>query len=405
MNSLQSKAAYENFNSQLTAIEQDMVEIAQMAATVSEKFTGVGQNIQNFAAIARFGRKGLAAATIIGGAVKIFGDVYAEYKKEEALKILLPKKVEMAEAKTAVIQNFRQMLEGQKAEIRSLLQQEIIVEFNEDGRAAYEELNGESCKNSYSIYVRTMYMLEICNYMLAEFAAWKMGQHESDQEKPDKAVVLEDVLAMITTPESLIDPKNNKLTGGIYLLSQNEPLFAALINKLHSNASEIEKKKAKRIANRRSFMDVKSFVEQLKKIEKSKDVTHLDWLKTLPTFDQAVKNIKLTPLFLYLMKYYGIGYYILFFFIGSSMQTTGMDMILAPILHSLIATAIMVPISLIIFYIYENDDAGRGLWYYIFFLTFTVLTFGLMPIAFKRYLAKERNYEDFLVQLKLKINE
>ena len=163
MNDQQSKALYENFNSQLSVIEKDMAEIAQMAATVSDKFNGLGENIQNFAAIAGFGRKGFAAASIIGGAVKILGDVYAGMKKEDALNKLLPKKVEIAEAKTAAIQNYRGILLGQKEKYQSLLHKEITVEFKEDGRAAYQELHGEAVQNSYSIYVRSMHIIEICN--------------------------------------------------------------------------------------------------------------------------------------------------------------------------------------------------------------------------------------------------
>lgn len=405
MNTNQSNELYNKFNSELTVIEKDMAEIAQMAAAVSDKFNGIGENIQNFASIPGFGRKGMAAATIIGGAVKLFGGLYADMKKEDALHKLLPKKVEIAESKTVTVQTFRQMLEAKREQLRSLLQREIAVEFNEKSRVEYQETKGKACQNSYSLYVRSMHIVQICNYMLAEFEAWKNGKHESGKTKPDKAVVLGDVLSMITTPHHLIDPKNNKLTGGIYLLSQNEPLFATLINKLHLSASESEKKKVRRVANRKSFFDVKIFIEHLKRIEKSKEVTHLDWLKTQPTFHQAVQNVKLTPLFLYLMKYYGIGFFIFFLFFGTAMQDNRVDMIAAPIIYSLIASIIAVPISLGIFYFYENDDAEKGMGYNLLFLLFSIVTLGLMPIAFKRYLKKERNYEDFLVQLKIKINE
>lgn len=406
MNNQQSKALYENFHSQLSVIEQDMAEIAQMAATVSDKFNGLGENIQNFAAIAGFGRKGHAAAHIIGGAVKILGDVYAELKKEDALKKLLPKKVEIAEAKAGVIQNYRQLLESQKEKYHSLLHEQITIEFKEENRLEYQELYAESAQNSYSIYVRSLYIIEICNYMMAEFDAWKMGKHESGLPKPDKAIVLEEVVAMITTPESLCDPNNTKLTGGIYLLSKNEPLFATVLNKLHVNAITTENKKAKRVADRKSFSEVKKFIQQLKKMERSKDVTHLDWLYALPTFHQAVKSCKLTPLFLYLLKYYSILYFLLFLFNSSSFEQDGLiGAISTSIIPSLAVAVVAVIFSLLIFRIYENDDAGRGLWYYIFFLTFTVLTLGLMPIAFKRYLAKEKDYENFLIQLKVKINE
>lgn len=405
MNNEQSQALYENFNSQLSVIEQDMAEIAQMAATVSDKFNGLGENIQNFAAMARLGRKGHAAAHIIGGAVKFLGDVYAELKKEDALKKLLPKKVEIAEAKAGAIQNYRGILESQKEKYQSLLNQEIAVEFTEETRTEYQELHAEAAQNSYSIYVRSLYILEICQYMLAEFDAWKMGMHESGSTKPDKAVVLEEVVAMITTPESLCDPNNTKLTGGIYLLSKNEPLFATILNKIHVNATTNEKKKAKRVADRRSFSEVKNFIRQLKKMERSKDITHLDWLFALPTFHQAVKSYKLTPLFLYLLKYYSILYFLLFLFNSSSYEYDRLEAISTSIIPSLALAVVAVIISLLIFQIHENEDAGRGLWYYIFFLTFTVLTFGLMPFAFNRYLTKESNYEDFLIQLKVKINE
>lgn len=404
MNNLQTKAIYENFNSQLTAIEKDMAQIAEMAAAVSNKFDGIGDNILNFAAIAGLGRKGLATATIVGGAVKLFGEVYAELKKEEALKKLLPKKVEIAELKTTVIQNFKEILEGKITDLRSLLEQEINVEFQEAGRATYEENRGEACQDSYSFYVRSMHIIEICHYMLEEFAAWKMGKHESGMSKPDKAVVLEDVVAMITTPENLTDPNNTNMTGGLYLLSKNEPLFATMLNKIHLDASKSEKKSRKRVANRKSFTEVKRFVHKLKKIEKSKEITHLNWLSSFPTFQNAVETFKLTKFYTYLLKYYGIGYFIFILFMRSSMDHGSVDMIFSAIMLSFLVSNIAILFSLIIFYLYENED-GKGLWYYIFFLTFTVLTFGLMPIAFKRYLEKENNYEDFLTQLRVKINE
>ena len=405
MNNQQSQDLYEKFNSELSVIEKDMAEIAQMAATVSDKFNGIGENIQSFASIPGFGRKGAVAATIVGGAVKIFGDLYADVKKEEALQKLLPKKVEIAEAKTSVIQNFLQLLNSHKEKFRLLLQQEINIEFNEEGRSAYKESHAESCQNSYSIYVRTIHMIEICNYMLEEFAAWKLGKHESSQLKPDKTMVLEDVLTMITTPEKLSDPKNDKLTGGIFLLSQNEPLFATLLNKLHLDAAATEKKKEKRVAKRRSFTEVKKFIRKLNKIEGSKDITHLDWIRSYPIFTQAEKTFKLTKLYPYLLKYYGIGYFIVILYLRSSMRYGAIDMIFSAIFFSFIVSNIAILFSLIIFYLYENNDSGKGSVYYLLFLTFTVLTLGLMPIAFKRYLKREEEYEDFLVQLKLKINE
>jgi hypothetical protein len=400
MNNLQTKALYENFNSQLTKIEKDMAEIAEMAAAVSDKFDGIGNNILNFAALAGLGRKGQTTATIVGGAVKLFGGVYAELKKEEALKKLLPKKVELAELKTAVIQNFKGNLEGRKAELNSLLQQEVGIEFKEEDKS----IRGEACQDAYAMYVRSMHIIEICNYMLEEFAAWKLGKHESGMPKPDKAVVLEEVVAMITTPENLTDPNNTKITGGLYLLSKNEPLFATMLNKIHSDASKSDNKEQKRVANRKSFTEVKKFVRKLKKIEKSKEITHLNWLNSFPTFQNAVETFKLTRFYTYLLKYYGIGYFIFILFMRSSMNHGAVDMILSAIMLSFIVSNIAIVFSLIIFYLYENED-GKGLWYYIFFLTFTVLTFGLMPIAFKRYLEKESNYEDFLTQLRVKINE
>lgn len=405
MNSQQSNALYEKFNSELTIIEKDMAEIAQMAASVSEKFSGIGENIQSFASIPGFGRKGMAAAHIIGGAVKLFGGLYADMKKEDALQKLLPKKVEIAESKTAAVKNFGTMLEGKREEFSSLLQQELSLEFTEEGRVKYQETQAEACQNSYSLYVRSMHIVEICNYMLAEFAAWKMGKHESGMANPDKAVVLGDVVTMITTPQSLSDPTNNKLTGGMYLLSKNEPLFATLIHKLHIDATATEKKKVKRVANRKSFTEVKKFTRQLKKIEQSKDVNHLDWLKSIPTFQQAVENSKLTSLFAYLFKFYGIGYFVFFLYVRSSMGFGAADVLFSSLVYSAIVSAIVAGISLLIFYIYEDEDAGRGMMYYGLFLAFTVLTFGLMPLAFKRYLKKEKNYENFLDQLKLKINE
>lgn len=402
MNNKKSMDLYENFNSQLSVIEQDMAEIAQMAATVSEKFSGIGENILDFAAIAGFGKKGLTAATIIGGAVTILGDFYAKYKKEEALIRLLPKKVEIAEAKTAVIQDYKQILESQRENYKSLLHQQITVEFTEENRVEYQELHSESIHNAYSIYVRSMHIVEICNYMMAEFDAWKIGVHESGLSKPDKAVVLEEVVAMIITPEDLCDPNNTKLSGGIYLLSQNESLFATILNKIHTNATATEKKKIKRVSERKSFSEVKKFIRQLKKIEKSKDTSHLDWLYALPTFQQAVRNYSLSSLFVHLLKYYSILYFL--FFLSKS-SSTGIGAISTSILPALIVAILAVVFSILIFSIYENDDAEKGLWYYIFFLTFTVLTLGLMPLAFRRYLAQEREYEDFLMQLKVKINE
>ena len=190
------------------------------------------------------------------------------------------------------------------------------------------------------------------------------------------------------------------------MLSQNESLFATLINKIHFNALENEKKEFKRVAERRSFSEVKKFIRQLRKMERSKEVTHLDWLYSLPTFNEAVKNYKLTPLFLHLFKYYSILYILLFLSNDTSIDNGGLiEGISSSILPALFVAAIAVVFSLIMFSIYENDDADKGLWYYIFFLTFTVLTFGLMPIAFNRYLTKEKNYENFLIQLKVKINE
>ncbi|MEG9329057.1 hypothetical protein V6B16_14015 [Salinimicrobium catena] len=405
MNNQQSNDLYEKFNSELTVIEKDMAEIAQMAATVSEKFNGIRENIQSFASIPGFGRKGVAAATIIGGAVKLFGGLYADVKKEEALQKLLPKKIELAELKTMVIQNYAKILEGQKGKFRALLEEEISFEFSDENRATYQEGGAESCQNSYNLYVRTMHVLEICRYMLAEFAAWKTGKHESGESKPDKAVVLEDVLAMITTPEDLCNPNNNKLTGGMYLLSKNEPLFATLLQKLHIDTTATEKKKESRVAKRKSFSEVKKFIRQLKKIENSKEVTHLEWLKSLPTFQHAIKASSLTTLQLYLFKYYSIGYLIFFTLFGPSMENDLGGRISSSIIPALLVAAIAVIFSLMIFYVYENDNGGRGLGYYFLFLLFTVLTLGLMPIVFKRYLKKEKNYEDFLVQLKVTINQ
>ena len=394
----------------LVSIESELISISAMAEELSDKFKGFSKDIDNFSGIiGLIGGKEMGQTTkLISKAVNFLGDIYSEHKKSEALKLLLPKKQELANIKINVITNFLEILNKQSQSLNGLLTVEINREYNNEKELInFETLYGNSCKDTYELVIYNHYLIEVCTYILEEFKAWLNGKNESDFSKPDKTLSLEYVLDNdIFQKNKLIESiKFDKGNGGVWLLSKNKSLFAAFLNKIYKNGESLDVKNNKRITNNNSFKILKKNILEIDDSINIKETRNYKWLTDETSlFNNAKKAIKLESLNLFLFKYFFVYSFIALLIIYKNKINLDFFEIISALILSVFMALFFILFSRLLFWVFDDENSERSIWYYLLFLFFTILTLGVLPIAFYKYQKKERNYLLFINSLKTNIN-
>lgn len=404
MSTTQQNLLLENLTKDINIIEKEILKISEMAGEISDKFKNISVDIENFSNIIfdLIGKEGRGTSKLIGSAFRFFGEIYADVKKEEALIKLAPKKVELAKAKTLVIENFYEQLKNQNENLLKLFRIEANREYQLNNLVEFENLHGEDCENTFYIYLMNSYLLQVCSYMIEQFKSWDLSNGLKDSENaiyPNKSLVLDSILSnVILEKKSFLQAISfTTANGGIWLLSNQENLFGIHLKKIIIDSVKIEEGKQIRVFNRNSFQSLKIYIKTLNGISKD-DKNNSYWLNLNKYYIQAKIVTKLTSLNIYLFKYFVLSFSILLVYMSwSAVIKNPIEIILIPIIAA-IPAIIMVPIARFIFWSYE-DDHGKSLSYYILFLIFSLVTLFMMPIAFHKYKEKEKNYNDFINQL------
>ncbi|WP_366182918.1 hypothetical protein [Flavobacterium ovatum] len=388
-------------------IEKEIIEISEMAAQVSEKFQGLANNIQNVSGIVGLiaGRKVGSATNLIGGAIGLFGDIHADMKRDEALAKLAPKKLELSRAKTEIITNFRDTLNNRNENLWELFLIEANRQYQINEQWMFVRDHGDNCDSAFYLYVMNFHMIQVCDYLIEHFKSWGWSNGKNDSTtaiEPDKSYILEYILKnVILNESSFIEAvSNDTYTGGVWLLSQHESLFAAYFQNVISEVDTPNDRNIKRVVNRQSFIALKKTIKELNVIQNNDNLT---WLRENNIYSQAKNISKLKTLNLYFFMYFFIGSSSFILFQNSSLwQYDFLDIISKSfgfIMLGVFAALFLTVFARIVFWRSEDDDMDGDIWYYGIYLLFTVLTLGLMPIAFYRYKKKEDNYFNFIYGL------
>ncbi|SHG21308.1 hypothetical protein SAMN05444372_103203 [Flavobacterium micromati] len=393
-------------------IEKEIIIISELAAEVSEKFQGLANNIQNLSGIVGFfaGRKAGGATNLIGGAIGFFGDIYAGMKHDEALAKLAPKKLALSRAKLETITNFRDLLDNNSENYWKLFLVEANRQYNTDQQDEFVMLYGESCNDAFYLFVMNFYLIQVCDYMLEQFKSWGWSNGKNDSTtavKPNKTYVLEEIVTNVILPNtSFLEAVSSKeSSGGIWLMSQHESLFAVLLQKIVSEAENDDANNKKRVANKKSFIALKKDLKAMKNIENEDPAI---WLKGNKVYQQANSVCKITSINHYLFKYFFIGIFCFLLLPITEILDYDLSYIYQKVVEKLIlalfVALILSGVARILLWAKESDDGSKSIYYYIFYLFISVFTLGLMPILIFRYQKKEKNYGIFLVQLNGTIN-
>ena len=401
----------EKLTSEMNIIEQEIISISNMASEISDKFNHLSENIKGLSdlASALAGKKAGSVTNLIGHGIALFGNIYADVKKDEAIAKLLPKKQEIAKIKYNIISNYKRDLDNKIESLLILFKDEVNRTYNEEDITKYEELYGQSCIDSFHLYTMSFYMAQICDFMLAEFSAWQNGQNESEYEKPDKTYILEYVVTNIIAPNGLINElQKRNSTGGFWLLTKQDSLFAAILNNITDNDNANEN--PKRIVKSNSFKHLKNYLNQLKKVIKSNTNNKTEWLSNNEIYTKANKVTTLKSLNTFLFICLTVMYFISLMIISFNNKSTPNDLLFqienlfSAIILAAIAALIAIPFCRIAFWVFDDNEFEKKGYYYLMILFLGIITLGVVPISFYVYLKKEEEFRLFLLELKIKIN-
>lgn len=173
------------FNSDIENIENELAEIISLASEMSEKFAGISNEIKEISGTIGkvFGKNAGALTYIAGGAVKFFGEIYADVKKEEALMKILPKKKILATEKLEIVKFGLVFFLNKIKKEELILLSEINREISDDNYDEFVELYSVNCMRAFDLYLHTLKLIQVCEFAINEFEAWLNNEHNSKLPK------------------------------------------------------------------------------------------------------------------------------------------------------------------------------------------------------------------------------
>jgi hypothetical protein len=392
----------QNLRKDFDIIENEIMAISDMAAEVSENFQIISDNIKSFSGVVgdvvkskkgkRAGKNAKLVTDIIGSSVEFAGELYSDYKKEKALEKLAPKKLEISRVKSKVIFNFRVILNDQKDKLLELFKIEINRYFEKEKIDEYLNLHSEDCKTAFYLYTMNSYMIDLCDYMLKQFESWEMSNGMKDivALKPDVVKINENTLTNIIFPDdSFIEALYKEgMTGGLWLMSIYENLFATMLKKIVCETKKIDDEKS-RIRKKTAFKRIKKFINELSNIVKQDKIT---WLEKNLCYTEAKKVSKITSANLYLGKWSFFTLMIILFIIYFADAEFLLSYIFA-IYYVLFVSTLFAKYILRSWDENAEDNSSFQKW---FTLIVSITSLGVVPIVLSVYKKKEDNYNYLL---------
>lgn len=391
----------------LIPIENELIEISNMAANVSEKFQGVSRDIESLSGVIGLlaGQKAGVITSLAAGLFSIIGEIRAEKEKEKALMELLSKKQELAKLKIGLITSFRDNINNKIEPLSLLLTEEVKRPYDETNRTEYEALYGNSCIDAFDLYVVTYYLVQLCDFMLLEFNAWNEGKHESGHQSPDKSFALYVVLHEIIIPNGVISKGSY---AGIWLLSERQSILAGSMYKKYLEGEKIDDDKGKgfysdsykktRVVKKESFKALKTYVNEIKKIASEDKTDNLNVLINSSIYKQAKSycNIRSPRKYFFNVAFLILLPVILILIFKEKSFDSGMACVALAIIYSLVGQ----------FWLWQKNvkstETGcfSSLIELFIKVVIVLISGGTIPLLAYLYEKKEDNYEVFVNNLK-----
>ena len=389
------------FNSDIENIENELAEIISLASEMSEKFAGISNEIKEISGTIGkvFGKNAGALTYIAGGAVKFFGEIYADVKKEEALMKILPKKKILATEKLEIVKFVLGFFLDKIKKEELILLSEINREISDDNYDEFVELYSVNCMRAFDLYLHTLKLIQVCEFAINEFEAWLNNEHNSKLPKITNVEIYAEVVSNFILPSGVeTEIVKDKFSASFWILSQKPDLLGAYYYNVFNNSSSLN---VIRVFKKPSFMNLRKVSLQFEKLSKNKNSKTVSWINQNPFFIKGKSILKISSLNSFLFKNIIIGNSLFFVLLHyySDVQKGILEIILSSILFASIVSIFIFLFSKLLFSIYENDK--KSLSYYLLLAVFTFFTLGFLPYAFKRYLKKEMDYKVFIEELKL----
>lgn len=210
-------------------LDKELSEILFLSSQLSERFTGIAQDIYDIAPVVGdfFGSKAQRNTELISLAVDLFGKLYAEIKKKSEQQKLLIKKQELASAKMNVLVTYNYMLHGAIDNAEEIFSNEIQYIIPSGDINNFETTRAKTLKLSYGNYLKNLKLKQVIDYIIEEYNAWLAGKHESGMQKPLNASVYDYVVNSFLLPEGLQAAiLDKRYTAGMWLF-ENENILVA----------------------------------------------------------------------------------------------------------------------------------------------------------------------------------
>lgn len=206
------------------AVDEILTEVAYVSSTmedIKKQFTKLSGNLikEGIRLMKQRGSKyhGRSKTALVvsasGAALGLAAYVFDSYRKRlierkraEQLGKLLEKKREIAEVR---LENIEHLRDSFKENIASKMQELYMKEFHEevDIDDPLRQQKTDSFRRDFVLTIKTRYLSDILDYVVAEMQAWKNGKQNSDMRRPDVNLIIDGEL--MTWPARLAMTKDD----------------------------------------------------------------------------------------------------------------------------------------------------------------------------------------------------
>ncbi|MBW3469254.1 hypothetical protein [Arthrospiribacter ruber] len=303
----------EGLNELFSEIRKDVEEATLMASKVSEKFKTLSEGIHDMSGVFAKAFKNDAAGAAVhvaGYAVNLAGKAFSSIKKSYELQKLLPKKKELARNKRSIIESHSQNLESRLPKLKRLLELEIAHEFESNDIKLFEEGHGKNCCSAFEVYVMSLHLYKVCDFLVSEFDAWEKDFHDSDKALPYLHNSLYQIINECLAPEGL-NNLVNKSNGALFLFVKYESLLGSILINEYNEALQLEKENEKydkkvAFSDKESYLKIRNKVAFLNDLYSNNDPKK-NWIKNNYFFQEVNKVQNIQSLFFDVSKYIFMG--------------------------------------------------------------------------------------------------
>ena len=386
------------FRSDIDRIEKEIASISHMAADLSESFQNIAKGVSSLSTTVgkmvgdsrgtAAGNKAEAATKLLGKVIGFAGDMYAGHKRDQALAKIAPKRLQLVEKKTAVITNFQTILKRQQKQLETLFKTESAREFEQIATADFVELHGETCKNTFELFVMNRYLTQVCAYTLAQFDAWLSSDGFEDSTIPEVSVktIYSDVLENIILRNSSFSASlyQPRWTAGLWLLTETASLVSAVYRQLYRTEST-KASGSSQVSSTTLYKALKDLTDEITQFGSQVPTTGL---VENEVYLEAKNVLNLKHPFLYILASVTVPLTVVSYFLAG--------------IESIVGLIFVAGISFAVGIFLSNGSKSMQLQTGFFKFVWgavSIMTLGLMPMALNSYQKTEAAYREFLEKI------